>query len=121
MSTSDFPRGSQQSNTGAIGAAASIIIPAILGVSHIITAIDMKIIGGSNTGEVFFATLQVISGASTVIYRQYMIIPSVSVGANDEATFSGDLIVPPNTAASIGLANHDTNCYEDLSVQWYDI
>lgn len=124
MSASDeFPRGySLNTNTGGT---ASVTIPGIAGISHVITAIDASAFYDGTTPPATAINVQVnsSSGTFTSFVVGYITFPADTTGGfpQDSVSYSGQLICAPGESVTISLSDGKTNLVETLTVQAYDI
>jgi hypothetical protein len=116
----DFPRGWLSSvGVGTTGTPATIIIPAVAGVAHVVTDVDATIAyGGGAFGSYVWTYYNPGTGNVTCNYG-YLFMES---GGKDEYSWSGKIAVPLDTILTVSFQEGcPAGGVETLTVQGYDI
>ena len=120
---SDFPRGWTLSVDNA-AAAASIVVPAIAGVAHVLDAFDAKLQNTSAALQGSIITLSSSDGVFSgfVLGRLSTSTPAASSLTTDEVSGSGlDLAAGPGASLTIAFASWTAGMTETLRIQGHDI
>lgn len=125
----DFPRGWDFSQAQNQAGAASITLPALIAVSHVLTGIEAKLTVFSAVAAAvsFSVFVNIVNGAQ--IFQQHLLIAGVpqtavagSSTSEDEWTWSGKFAASPGNALTVAFNTAAiANVIENLSIHGYDI
>jgi hypothetical protein len=115
MSTG-MPRGWTYATTSTAGITASITVPAIPGVAHVLTGANASMLGSPTHPAV--ASALIING----IGYGSMLLPGVSGSyETDSYAWSGELLIPVNTSLIVTIQYSNTNVTQTLDLAGYDL
>lgn len=115
---SDFPRGWTLTAQANAGASATITVPGVAGVAHVLDAFDAKL--GGSTAQVCSIRISSSDGVYTSVPLGLIV---TSAGSGDSASGSGlDLAAGPGASIQVGFdAVGGTGNVEQLVCQGHDI
>jgi len=112
----DFPRDWDLIVPLTVSAVASITVPAIPGVAHVLTAVNAAIV--NNAAHAGIALLVTANG----LYLPSLVlaVPGVSAVESASGAWTGTLATAPGGALTVALNGSQANLYEFLELQGYD-
>lgn len=117
MAASDeFPRGTVTSALNS-AAVASITIPAVVGVSHVVTDVYGKLI----TSSVYGPIVSLSSASLGTIFLMQLVCPGTSDATDSDDASGLQLRAAPNEAVTIAFNAWIAGTTEFIRAQWYDI
>lgn len=118
-----LPRGFVASDPYVGGGEASITIPAVAAVAHVITAINASIWGSTGHISTIFDLLIMESGVDVDLLGS-MLVPGVDSNEKDSTSWTGEMSFHPGTAVTIQInfrAGSTTDIIGWLDIAGYDI
>lgn len=113
----EFSRGWSISNAGINNITTSTIIPAVLGISHVLDNLSARLLNGNAAPQGYFVT---ITFGNIAIMS--WVLQAVASGGVDEFSLTGlGLMAPTNTSINVTFSGSAVSVDEFLLVQGHDI